>query len=131
MLNQIKITILIISATLIMSCKHSKPKTPDFIETKKLEQEFGTLIQADNININGSENDENSVLEINIINGKSLSTIEDEQRALAHSLARIVKVNLKDSNQFDTYMVKFGKKSEGESLAIETYTRFDFKLNEL
>ena len=135
MLTKSKFYLVLIFSILVASCTYTKPKNPIFNDIDKFKYNFGNLIKAEKVNINGKEITKGKVstseLEINIINGKNLPTTEDERKSLSKSLAKAVKNYLKDSNQFETYQVKYGKKSEGAGVSIERYISDSFKSSEL
>lgn len=135
MLTKTKFYLILIFSIFIAGCTYTKPKDPIFNNLNKFKYEFGSLIQAKKINIYGKEittgSDSTSELEIDIINGKNIPTTEGERKSLGKSLAKVVKNNLKNSKQFETYKVKFEKQSESSGVTVERYTSFSFKLGEL
>ena len=99
--------------TSLISCTFTTTKSidPIFSDTSTIRSELRRTISAENINLDGKQITTDGKLttemDINIINGKDVPTNEAEIKNLGKSIAEIIKNNLKNKDQFETYKVLF------------------------
>jgi hypothetical protein len=137
MLAKTRSLLFICFAALLASCTITSTKTKDpvFTDMKKVQQELTGLVTAENINLDGKEITTNkktrSELEISITNGQNIPTSEDDRKTLGKSIATVVKSNLKNPNEFDTYKVLFVTKVESEGVTKRNWVGNTFSSTEL
>jgi hypothetical protein len=113
-----KIKLLFVFAVILLSCTmtNTKTKDPVFADMSKVQYELTNLIKAENINLSGKEITTNkkttSELEVSITNGIRIPTNDTARKALGKSIARSIKRNLKNPNEYDKYTVLFVTKVE-------------------
>jgi uncharacterized alkaline shock family protein YloU len=94
----------------------TKTKTPGITDMGKFQQELTSIVKAENIHFTGKEITKNnkvtSELEVSITNGQNIPANDDDRKALGKSIAKTIKSNLEDSNEFDIYKVLFVTKVE-------------------
>jgi hypothetical protein len=129
--------LLVFFAIVLAGCTVTTTKTKDpvFTDMNKFQQELSGVVTAEDVNFSGKEVTTNkkasSELEVSITNGQNIPTNEDERRALAKSIARIIKRNLKDQNEFSIYMVLFVIKVESGGVAKRNWIGNIFTSKEL
>lgn len=118
-LNSIQVYLFICFAILLASCTitNSKPKDPEFVDINRVHNELSSLVDAENIDLNGAEvrtkkmltldKALTSELDVRIRNGKNIPEKAADKKALGKAVAKLVRRNLKDSNQFDIYRILF------------------------
>ncbi|HTR31738.1 MAG TPA: hypothetical protein VMH27_20840 [Puia sp.] len=89
-------------------------KSPQFnSSTDDLSRELNHIVSCQHIHIDGNEVTANgeatSELEIDIINGRNVSTDTAKMQSMGNSIASIVRSALQDVNEYDTYQVRFVK----------------------
>lgn len=129
--------ILYLTALFLASCTmtNTKTKDPVFNDMAKTLNELTKVVTAEAINLNGKEITTNkkvtSELEINITNGQNMPTTEDERKALGKSIATLIKSNLKDKNEFDTFQILFITKVENGGVTKRNWVGNVFNSSEL
>jgi hypothetical protein len=129
--------LLIFISVFIVGCtiKTTKIKDPVFKDMNKFQKELAGLVTAENVNFSGKETTTNkkasSSLEVSITNGQNIPISEDERRALAKSIATVIKTNLKDSTEFGTYMILFVIKVENGGVTKRNWVGNIFTSKEL
>jgi len=134
-----KILFTILIATILFASCTTRIKRPidlDFTDIGKVEQELIELVVSGDINVRGREITTNRKmitfeLEIIITNGQDVPTNEDERKAFAKSIARVVRQNLQDENKFEIYRVRFETRSESNMGHTSRHTTYTFNLTEL
>ena len=136
-LKKLKPLFLIYCAAFLASCTMTSTKTKDpvFNDMVKTQKELTKIVTAEDINLNGKETTTNkkvtSELEINITNGQNIPATEDERKALGKSIATLIKNNLKDKNEFDTFQVLFITKVESGGVTKRNWVGNVFNSSEL
>lgn len=125
---------LVIMAT-SCSITTTKIKDPVFNDNNKAEKELISFVHAEHMNLNGKEITTNkrtvSELEIGVINGSDIPVNAEERKALEKSIAKCIKRNLKDLNEFDTYKVLFVTSVESGGVTTRNSTGDVFNSTEL
>jgi hypothetical protein len=128
---------LLFCVALLSSCTFTttKTKNPNFIDEAKVSNELTSIIKAENINLNGKEikinNKATSELEVSIINGINIPNTEDQRKAFGKSIGTIIKSNLKDPNEYETYKVIFVTKEETANVTKRNWVGNVFSAKEL
>ena len=136
-LTKSKFRLLVCSLFILAACKFTttKIKDPVFFDEAKLESELSGVINSENVNLNGAEMTTNgkttSELEIDIINGKNIPTNDDERKMLGKTIAKSIKGNLKDPNEFDSYRVLFVTRLEKGDMTKRNWVGNVFSSREL
>jgi hypothetical protein len=128
---------LLICLAVLSSCTFTttKTKNPIFSDEAKVSNELTSIIKAENINLNGKEittnNKTASELEVSITNGINIPNSENQRKAFGKSIGTIIKSNLKDPNEYDTYKVLFVTKEETANVTKRNWVGNVFSSREL
>jgi hypothetical protein len=128
---------LLLCVAVLSSCTFTTTKTKDpiFSDGAKVSNELTSIIKAENINLNGKEittnNKTTSELEVSISNGINIPNTENQRNAFGKSIGTIIKSNLKDPNQYDTYKVLFVTKEETANVTKRNWVGNVFSSREL
>ena len=124
-------------AFLIAGCTFTttRPRQPVFGDINKVEQELNRMVSAENINIAGKEitrnKETNAEIEVSIINGSNIPSNDEERKALGRSIGGVIKRNLQDQSQFDTYQILFVEKRGNGAVRETNYVGNIFSEKEL
>ena len=122
----------------ITSCTFTTtmPKQPVFkSDVTQVDSLIMTLVKPEGIDLTGRETSTNgksvTEMEIDIINGENIPGDGQQLRSLGNSIASVVKSNLKDQNEYNTYKVSFTKKEKENGITTSVSNYVVYKSEEV
>lgn len=113
----------------------TKSKDPVIQNTDQLKNELNHVLGTANVNLAGKEvianNKKTSELEVRITDGGNIPVDEDLRRTLFRMIAKLIKSHLKDSSEFNSYVVSFLKKIESGTVTKRIWVGDKFSFEEL
>ncbi len=123
---------------LLISCTTTitRTKQPVFsVSTDSLDVDLSRIVSCENINVGGKDivtnGRDSTVLEIDIINGKSIPGYDSGMIPLARDIASKVKGALQDKDQYRSYAVIFLKRETTGAVTKSSWTGKVFSSDEI
>jgi starvation-inducible outer membrane lipoprotein len=129
---------ILLIVTVLSNCTSTttQRKDPVFkVDIASLTKELRNVVVCEHINLDGrivtTDKKSNSELEIGITNGDNIPAGDDEIKDLGKTVALLVKNDLKDPNEYDTYSVLFITQTEVGGITKRNWRGHVFRNNEL
>jgi hypothetical protein len=130
--------VLFFSVVLVIGCTFSttRGKAPVYaISTDQIQNNLDSLIKYESISLEGkivtTNGEAHSELDISITNGTNIPVDGSAESKLGRSVSRIVRNSLRDTAEYEKFVVTFVKSETNGSITRRSWKSYPFKKEEL